>query len=143
VSDLAPLAGMPLKALTVSGTRIRDLSPLEGQAKLTNFHCRGTEVSDLSPHKGAPLKVLFCDNTKVSDLSALKGMPLTELYLWGREVDLAPLEGMPLKSLYCPFKPDRDAPVLRSLKSLERLNGQPVELAFPGLHARRPSGGRK
>ena len=34
--------------------------------------------------------------------------------------DLSPLKGMPLKDLGCDFKPERDAEILRSIKTLER-----------------------
>lgn len=65
-------------------------------------------MSDLSPLKNnMKLKVLFCFDTKVADLSPLKGMALTDLW--------------------CDFKPERDAEILRSIKTLERMNGKPVD----------------
>jgi hypothetical protein len=41
-------------------------------------------------------------------------------------LDLTPLAGMPLKTLYCNFQPDRDAALLRSIKTLETINGKPA-----------------
>ena len=61
-------------------------------------------MSDLSPLQGMPLTSLDCGRTKVSDLSSLKGMPLRELK--------------------CDFKPERDADILRSIKTLETINGK-------------------
>ena len=40
--------------------------------------------------------------------------------------DLSPLKDMPLKEIGCDFKPERDAELLRSLKTLETINGKPV-----------------
>jgi len=34
---------------------------------------------------------------------------------------------MPLKELYCDFKPKRDAEILRSIKTLEMINGKPAK----------------
>jgi len=39
---------------------------------------------------------------------------------------LSPLNGMPLKSLHLDFKPERDAEILRSIKTLEQINGKPA-----------------
>ena len=67
----------------------------------------GTKVADLSPLKGMALTHLDCDGTKVADLSPLKGMPLTVLQ--------------------CDFQPERDARILRSIKTLEMLNFKPAK----------------
>ena len=40
--------------------------------------------------------------------------------------DLSPLKGMPLKTVHCDFKPERDAETLRSIKTLEQINGKPA-----------------
>jgi hypothetical protein len=40
--------------------------------------------------------------------------------------DLSPLKGMPLKELHCDFKPERDAEILRSITTLERINDKPA-----------------
>ena len=54
-------------------------------------------------------------------------MPLTELGCAGTKVsDLSPLKGMPLKQLSCDFKPERDAEILRSIKTLETINDKPA-----------------
>jgi len=40
--------------------------------------------------------------------------------------DLSPLEGLPLKEITCDFQPERDAAILRSIKTLEKINGKPA-----------------
>lgn len=101
VRDLSPLKGMPLAALTCGGTEVSDLTPLAGM-KLTLLSCNDTAVDNLMPLAGMPLAVLWCNNTKVTDLS--------------------PLRGMPLKELRCDFVPDRDAAILREIKTLTKIN---------------------
>ena len=147
VADLSPLKGMPLTVLGCSYTPVSELSPLKGMP-LTALFCNGVKVSDLSPLKGMPLTVLACEATKVTDLSPLKGMPLTGLSCWGTPVsdlsplkdmkltgldcrgtpvpDLSPLKGMPLTELKCDFKPERDADILRCVKTLEKINDKPA-----------------
>ncbi len=126
VSDLAPLKNMPLTILYCDTTAVSDLSPLAG-LPLTRLTCFATQVSDLKPLAGMKLTYLDCAGTRVSDLSPLKGMPLTELWCQDTAVtDLKPLAGMPLEDLHCDFKPERDAALLRSLKTLEKINGKPA-----------------
>ena len=52
------------------------------------------------------MTILQCQGTRVSDLSLLKGMPL--------------------KEVLCDFKPERDAEILRSIKTLEKINNKPA-----------------
>jgi len=52
-------------------------------------------------------RILDCSYTKVTDLSPLKGMPLVELR--------------------CEFKAERDAELLRSIKTLKTINLQPAK----------------
>ena len=128
LSDLNPLAGLPLKSLQVVNSHVCDLSPLKGMA-LTLLNCDATQIEDLSPLRGMPLQAFYCSysrvtdlspleglpltmvmfvETRVSDLSPLRGMKLTQLGI-GREVsDLAPLAGMPLVELDCRYAPITD-----------------------------------
>jgi hypothetical protein len=70
---------------------------------------------------------LYLDRTRVSDLSLLKGMKLAVLHCRETRVtDLSPLKGMPLKDLRYDFKPERDTEVLRSIITLETINGKPA-----------------
>jgi hypothetical protein len=126
VEDLAPLKGMPLSELDANRTRIADLSPLKGMP-LTRLFLQGTPVSDLSRLKGMKLKHLDVSYTGVSDLSPLEGMKLEGLDIRSTRVsNLSPLKGMPLKALGCDFQRERDAEVLRSLTTLERINDKPA-----------------
>src|SRR5262249_61847021 len=88
--------------------------------------CDHTVVSDLAPLRGMALKVLSVAHCgRVTDLAPLRGMPLQLLWWGGSAVsDLSPLRGMPLKEVYCDFRRKRDARFLRSLKSLEKINGK-------------------
>src|SRR5262249_40988273 len=93
----------------------------------TQLLCGSTQISDLAPLKGMPLTELHCDSTAVADLTPLKNMPLTYLNCAKTRVaDLSPLRGMPLKNLRCDFRPERDTDLLRSLKTLEQINGKPA-----------------
>jgi serine/threonine protein kinase/Leucine-rich repeat (LRR) protein len=118
VSDLSPLQGLPLTSLVCAGTLVKDLSPLKGIKNLSVLNLSGTKVSDLSPLKGLPLTSLACEKTLVKDLS--------------------PLRGMPLKELSCDFQPQRDAEILRSLKSLEKINGKPVAEFWKEMKGEKP-----
>ena len=69
------------------------------------------------------LRSVSVSGTQVSDLSPLKGIKLTVLHCQGAKVtDLSPLKEMPLKELRCDFKFERDAEILRSIKTLEIIN---------------------
>jgi hypothetical protein len=72
-----------------------------------------------------PLQVLYCNDTAVKDLAALEGMELTELHCEKTNVtDLSVLRGMPLKILSCNFPTERNAAILRSIKTLDQINGK-------------------
>ncbi|MBM4080475.1 MAG: hypothetical protein FJ278_12310, partial [Planctomycetes bacterium] len=127
VSDLGALKGMRLVGLNCAHSQVRDLSPLEGMP-LEGLNCAATSVSDLSPLRGMPLRSLMCYQTAVSDLEPLRGMPLTQLSIFGTKVaDLSPLKDLPLTKLHLDFKPQRDTEVVRSIKTLEDINGWPTE----------------
>ncbi len=105
IADLAPLQDMPLTVLSCGGTQVNSLAPLTGM-KLTVLSCNDTMVGDIGPLEGMPLTVLWCNRTQVTDLSSLKNMPLQELR--------------------CDFKPERDAAVLRGIRTLSKINDQPA-----------------
>ncbi|MGE3805162.1 MAG: protein kinase [Gemmataceae bacterium] len=117
VRDLSPLKDMPLTSLRLSGSHgFRDLGPLRG-LPLTTLHLHGNPVRDLSPLAGMGLTQLdlgFC--TEVRDLSPLKGMPLNWLSLWSCTLeDLTPLRGMPLRNLNLTNSAVRDVSPLAGL----------------------------
>ncbi len=63
------------------------------------------------------LTYLSCDRTKVTDLSLLKDMPV--------------------KVLCCDFNRKRDANLLRSIKTLETINDQPVADFWKAVDAKK------
>jgi RNA polymerase sigma factor (sigma-70 family) len=128
VSDLRPLEGMPLTHLYFQNTQVSDLAPLKG-IRLNALNCGGTRVASLSPVRGMPLLYLGCRNTLVDDLSPLERMiHLAQLDCRGtRASDLLPLKGLPLTALFCDFNMAKDTEILRSLRKLEQINGEPAE----------------
>jgi tRNA A-37 threonylcarbamoyl transferase component Bud32 len=127
-SNLSPLEGMPLANLYFRNTRVDDLSPLTGM-KLGSLDCGGTRVTSLAPLRGMPLTYLSCRNTPVDDLSPLKRLPqLRSLECQGTPApDLSQLKGTSLTALNCDFNPELDAEVLRSIGTLEQINGKPAK----------------
>jgi serine/threonine protein kinase len=103
ISDLAPLKGMRLSALSLQRcTQLRDLSPLQGMPLTWLNLCDCNQVRDLTPLQGMPLTYLnLAGCSQVRDLAPLKGMPLTRLDMaqLGQVQDLGPLEGMHLAYL--------------------------------------------
>jgi len=132
VTDLSPLRALSgLLKLNCSGTSgkgpLADLAPLKG-LKLTSLTCSSTQVEDLGPLREMKLTSLRCPYTKVSNLAPLKNMPLTTLICHDTQVtDLTPLKALPLRILWCDFKPERDAGLLRSLKTLIQINGKSAQ----------------
>jgi Leucine-rich repeat (LRR) protein len=127
VNDLAALKGMPLTKLNCAGNPIGDLSPLKGMP-LESLNCGDTLVRDLSPLRGMSLHNLTCYLAPVSDLDPLRGMPLSSISVFGTKVtDLSPLKDSPLTELRLDFNPQRDTTVLRSIKTLQEVNGWPIE----------------
>jgi hypothetical protein len=45
---------------------------------------------------------------------------------------------MPLKELFCDFKPERDTEVLRSIKTLETINGKPAGEFWKEVEGKKP-----
>jgi serine/threonine protein kinase/Leucine-rich repeat (LRR) protein len=124
LADLAPLRGMWLTALWCQNNPVSDLRPLRGQP-LSVLTCGNTQVMDLSPLRGMPLTVLSCDHTDVSSLAALEGMQLQTLWCHKTKVtDLAMLTNMPLRELRCDYLAARDGELLKSIPTLQRINGE-------------------
>jgi hypothetical protein len=85
------------------------------------------------------LTQLWVGYTNVSALAPLKGLKLTLLHCQGAGVtDLSPLVGMPLEELKCDFQPERDADILRSIKTLKNINGKPAEEFWKEVNAGKP-----
>jgi serine/threonine protein kinase/Leucine-rich repeat (LRR) protein len=128
VRDLTPLKDMPLTRLRIAGnTGVADLSPLGGMP-LTLLRLGGNaRVHDLTPLKGMPLTQLNIADTQVRDLTPLKGMRLTSLTLYHTQaIDLAPLRGLPLEAISWTLTPLSDTRIVRSIKTLKRINDKPA-----------------
>src|SRR6516162_3857189 len=100
---------IPVSRLQVCTDNVKDISPVRALTGLTHLECSGS-----NPGKG-----------RLSDLSPLKGLKLKSFDCrWTRVTDLSPLRGMPLKEVQVDLELSRDAPVLRSIKTLEKINGE-------------------
>jgi len=113
-------------------SKVTDISPVRALPRLQTLDVGSTsgkgQLEDLWPLKGMNLTGLDCNHTQVSDLRPLKDMKLTTLHCNATLVtDLSPLKNMPLKELLCDFKPERDAEILRAIKTLETINGKPAK----------------
>src|SRR5262249_44586726 len=118
-------------------SELTDLSPLRAM-QLQELSCWCTPVSDLRSLRGLPLTHLDCNLTYVMDLRPLEGMSLRRLKV--RSIfapDLTPVAGMPLQELECDFRPGRDARLLRPVKTLQKINGQPADEFWAAVRARR------
>jgi len=125
VVDLSPLKNMPLTILAINTTPVEDLSPLRGVQQLVSLDLASTQVKDLSPLQGMKLTSVNLIDMAIDNLSPLKDMPLISLDCRRTKVsDLSPLKNMPLTILGCDFHAERDTRVLRSIKTLEKINGR-------------------
>ena len=64
ISDLSPLAALPLKTLRIANTKVTDLSPLKG-TKVEDLWISNTDVADLTPLASLPIRTLYMDKSKV------------------------------------------------------------------------------
>ena len=72
------------KTLDLSGTKVTDLTPLAGLAKLEALDLRGTKVTDLTPLAGLTnLIMLDLRGTKVIDLTPIAGLQVRGLLIIG------------------------------------------------------------
>jgi eukaryotic-like serine/threonine-protein kinase len=124
--DLSPLSGLPLEQLFCNTLEIASLEPLQN-LPLQLLQCAESNVADLTPLRGLQLSHLNINHTQVSDLSPLIGMPLSSFDCQGLELaELKSLVELPLVEIYCDFDFDRHAPLLRTFKSLKRINDEPA-----------------
>lgn len=99
VQNLWPIENMEIYHLSLWKTPVTNLTPIE-KLPLTFLNLEETEIQDLSSLKGKKLVYLYLGKTKIKDLSPLEGMELKMLTLWNTAVtDINVLKGMPLRWL--------------------------------------------
>ncbi|CAN5153252.1 hypothetical protein BH11PLA2_BH11PLA2_47090 [soil metagenome] len=100
-----------LTHLLLHETRVSD-------AGLANFKdCKGLTFLHLSWTSVGDAGLAHFKDCKNLAMLELRGTRITDLSL---------LKGWPLKVIYCDFQPERDAEILRSIKTLETINGKPA-----------------
>jgi serine/threonine protein kinase len=126
LSDLSPLAELPLEEVDCSWTNVEDLGSLS-KLKLKSLNCSNTRVRNLAALKSLPLTELDIAGTGVNDLAPLKGLALTSLRCNETKVrDLSSLRDMPLKTVALnPVLVRNEGEIIRSWKQLETLNDSP------------------
>ena len=119
VSDIGPLAALPLKTLSLSNTKVEDLSPLTDMNTLGWLALDGNSIRDLSPLP-TTLVYLYLTNNSISDIGRLANFPgLREVRLSGNSIrSLAPLAW--LQNLAHVFLNDNQ------VESLAGLNFEPL-----------------
>ena len=127
VTDLAPLRsstlGKSLRELRLWKNKVTDFSPIATCTKLEIFDTADTQLADLSILKGMPLRALHISRTLVTDISVLAGMPLESLHVNGTPIDdLSPLVHCPklVSIVLSTDTPDID--LLRTLPGLKRIS---------------------
>ena len=154
IEDLSPLRGQPITEINLNRTRVKDISvlkelpvtivelhgaPVDSIAalqgrQLTRLDITRTKVADLGPLRGmTSLRDLKCSQTPIRDLSPLEGIPLEVLEMKNMVVpDLSPLVKTNVRILHLDFVASRDAPILRQVKSLEKINDRPAADVLAG-----------
>jgi formylglycine-generating enzyme required for sulfatase activity/serine/threonine protein kinase len=94
ITNIAALAGLSLKILTLAMTRVRDLAILAGMPlKILSLP---PPVQDISVLPGLPLEALDLSQIAVRDISILAQLPLRHLSLPPAVEDITPLRQLPL-----------------------------------------------
>jgi serine/threonine protein kinase len=125
IADLRPLEGMPLRELMVNSNPVTDLSPMAGKA-ITKLGVGHTQITDWTPLQAMPLKTLAVAATGFSRLDQLKAADLEWLMADGCPItDWLPLNSMPLDELMVSgsYLPGRDWVLAHP--TLKTVNGQP------------------
>ena len=128
VTDLGPLAGMPLVFLHIHNNfGVCDLRPLRGMA-LEQLTLVDTRVESLTPLAGSPLRLLDVSGCPIADLRPVATLSELETFRCiGCPIrTYEPLAGGPIVHLWADLDPDRDAAILKRMPKLETLNGRPV-----------------
>ncbi len=81
ITDLTPLAGLPIAELNLGGARATDLTPLKGMA-LRQLDLGRSEVTDLSPLAGMPLKQITMGGIPVERSQPARCRPAGAHHSW-------------------------------------------------------------
>ncbi|GAB2191431.1 leucine-rich repeat domain-containing protein [Sessilibacter sp. MAH1] len=115
-----------LQVLSISETKISDLSLLSRLSNLQQLYCFSTKINNLSPLSGlSNLQILYFSITLVTDLRPLSNLcNLQELYCGSTQVkDLNPLRGLSnLQVLRCYNTQVTDLNPLSGLSNLQKLD---------------------
>ncbi|HXX95073.1 MAG TPA: protein kinase, partial [Planctomycetota bacterium] len=127
LTDLGPLHALPLEELHLHHTAVGDLAPLRGMPLRVLSLSGCSQVVDLEPLRGMKLTWLDIGYTKVKSFGALQGMPLETLNLAvTRPDDLGFLREFRLKTLLVEIRPQDDLRFLAEMRTLVSLNFGPA-----------------
>ena len=121
ISDVTPIAKLPLTRLYMSGTNVVDLSPLRDSRGLRIFEAANARLRDASVFETWALcGTVRVRGNAISDVSPFARMPrLVTLDLSHNQVsDVAPLAGTNIEELFLDFNQIRDISALSDLRSL-------------------------
>ena len=101
ISDIGPLAGLTLFALSLNDNVIEDFAPLADMTSLLSLALDGNSIRDL-PILPTSLRFLYLTNNSISDIAPLANLyGLIELQLSGNSItSLAPLADISLNYLF-------------------------------------------
>jgi Leucine-rich repeat (LRR) protein len=106
---------VPLQELDISGTRVTDLGPL-AHVPLTILRADDTAIADLTPLRRAQITELSLARTSITSLEPLLDSPITVLNVAGCQdlIDIKPLAGLhALQKLFVPARvPSEEAKAL-------------------------------
>lgn len=140
ISDLSPLAELPLEYLSLTGNQVSDLRPLSGMTGLNVLDLGENPVRSVDALSGlTALQQLTLEATGIRSVESLRGSGIRSLNVRSAEVaDLSPLASCPnLARLIVGEMPGGAAKTLSGLTGLEELRlyaTQEVDLShFAGL----------
>gem|GEM_PF-3483817 len=92
IRDLSPLAGIPLMYVDVADNMVKDISPL-ANSSVDFINCDNNQIESIAPLSGQRLGVLLCDKNPITDYAPYLSFPHLRAAWPGRENGLP--EAMP------------------------------------------------
>jgi serine/threonine protein kinase len=136
------LARLDLGCLCITDAGLANFEGCKGLQKL-NLSGTGVTNDGLGHFQNCKgLTELSLNDTEVTaaglaHFQGCKGLTVINLAR-SKVADLSPLKDLPLREITCDFEPERDAAVLRSIKTLETINGQPAARVLRGRQTGKP-----